>query len=621
MSAVVNVVTWGAMVSQYLWYFSMSGALFIAVLGELFLICAGLALSIFTLYFSRQRAPVLKVIAMLFQLVNFLAFTLLALIFNGPFGVPLLIVEIGLAAINFLAFVGHTIGMKTSAPTNDIGSQRNVSRRSIYAMTITIGCLVMFGIACFNSFWVTIPIKAPDNAKTTSSYWGNPELKITTASADVLPINNRTLLIAPANLSSPPAAYGNGSLAFVNHVYENGSIARDYMNYTGGARSYPNGTIVLSLLDPLPNTALNATVVFSYVQNWPVLQMLGETNATVIMNAFGSYINNLDPFVNIRDTYGFQLFDYWHIKFYLQVNTRGGDYSNVFNYLTVTPLAIQALDWGIIFQEFQGVSFDCEQEEYPIPADNQPGYIPLFPGSTIPDSWGPLKKLWYWMNAQNETLFAQARAAYENVFLHALGLGKEIEIVLGPSDLSEYIDGDEDHHSNPAIPFSSLPNVRYSQMSYHDNDPSGQFAIYRDCVESIRQLGDRGSSVLLGWINDEASYYTPDEVGFQLYVNDCLVAQAAGITEIFHAPLPSIQNIWGDDAVLRLDQALNNASKQTFVIRPVQFTNLFIWDLWKNFNKPFLFIVVLCGFVSGIFVEIHSRRNSGKTPRERKGGE
>ncbi len=620
MSAIVNVVTWGAMASQYVWFFSITGALFVAVLGEFFLICLGLGLSIFTLYFSRQKALVLKVVAMLIQLVNFFAFLLLALIFNGPFGVPLLIVEIGIAAINFLAFIGHIIGMRTPAPASESHSHRKPSRQ-ILAPVIIISCLVVFGIACFNSFWVTIPIKAPDSAKTTSSYWGNPDLKIATASADVMPIDNWTLLIAPANLSSPPADYGNGSLAFVNYVYENGSNAIDYMNYTGGARSYPNGTVVLALSDPLPNTALNATVVFSYVQNWPLLQMLGETNATVIMNAFGSYINNPDPFANIHDTYGFQLLDYWHVKFYLQVNTPQGDYSNVFNYMTVTPLAIKALDWGVIFQEFQGVSFDCEQEEYPITTSNQPGYIPLFPGSAIPDSWGPLKELWYWMNAQNETLFAQARAAYENVFQHALGLGKEIEIVLGPSDLSEYIDGDEDHHSNPAIPFTSLPNVRYSQMSYHDNDPSGQFAIYRDCVESIRQLGDRGSSILLGWISNEARYYTPDEAGFLLYVNDCLIAQAAGMTEIFHAPIYKIQKIWGDDAVLRLDQALNNASKQTFVIRPVQFTNLFIWDLWKNFNKPFLFIVVICGFASGILLEVYSKKSHGEHIRGRKDGE
>jgi hypothetical protein len=616
-STIVNVVTWGTMAGQYLWYFSISGALLIAVLGEFFLICLGLGLSIFSLYFSRQKSRALKITAMLIQLVIFLAFLFLASLFNGPFGVPLLILEIGIATVNFLAFMGHIIGMKTPAPTHNYNPHRCLLQRLRYAPAIILACLVVFGIACFNSFWISITVKAPDDATTTSSYWGNPELNITTASADVLPINNWTLLIAPANLSHPPPTYGNGSLAFVNQVYENGSTAIDYMNYTIGARSYPNGTVVLS--DPLPYTTLNATVVFSYVQNWPVLQMLGESNATVILNAFGPYITDPDPFKNIHSTFMFQLLDHWRIKFYLQVDANN-DYSHVFNYLNITPLANQTLDWATQWQQFQGVSFDCEQESYPQPEGNQPGYVPLFPGSTIPDSWGSLKQLWYWMNAQNETLFARARAAYESVFLHALGLGKEIEVVLGPSDFSEYIDGDADYHSNPTIPFTSLPNVHYSQMSYHDIDPNGQFAIYRDCVESIQQLGDRGSSILLGWINTRASYYTPDEAGFQLYVNDCLVAQAAGMTEIFHAPLYNIQNIWGDGAIQRLDQALNNASKRSFVIRPIQFTNFFIWDLWKNFNSPSLYIVVLCGFVSGILVEIHSRKSHGKHVPEKTGG-
>jgi hypothetical protein len=605
MSAIINLLVWGAMMAQYIWYFSLNGALFVAVLGEFYLICLGFVLSFVAFYFSRQKARFLKIIAVCIQLVFVLAFLFLALFFNGPFGVPLLIVEIGIAVINFLAFMGSIIGMKTVGAKPDHKPRRNAMHRLKYAPVIIISSLVVFGVASMNSFWIAIPIKAPDDMKTTSSFWGNPELNITTASTNVLPINNWTLLIAPASLSNPPLAYGNGSLAYVNQVFENGSTLKNHMNYTSGARSYPNGTVELS--EPLSSMAFNATVVFSFVNNWPVLQMLGETNATVILNAFGSYINNPDPFENIRSTFMFQLLDYWHVKFYLQVDANN-DYSHVFNYLNITPLANQTLDWAMQWQQFQGVSFDCEQESYPQPASNRPGYIPLFPGSIIPDSWGDVKKLWYWMNAQNESLFAEARAAYENVFKHAFWLGKNIEVVLGPSDFSEYIDGDADYHSNPAIPFTSLPNVHYSQMSYHDIDPNGQFAIYRDCVESIRQLGSRGSSILLGWINSRASYYTPDEAGFQLYVNDCLLAQAAGMSEIFHAPLYNIQNIWGDAAILRLDQALNNATKQTFVIRPVQFTNFFIWDFWKNFNKPSLSILVFCGFAVAILVEMHAKK-------------
>nr|MDO8088052.1 hypothetical protein [Candidatus Sigynarchaeum springense] len=417
----------------------------------------------------------------------------------------------------------------------------------------------------------------------------------------MLPVDNYTLHVAPVDLPTPPASYGNGSLCYVVHVYQGGNLTKDYMDYMDGARSYPNGTIVLA--DPLPSTTVAVNVNFSYVQNWQVLQMLGNTNATVIVNWFGSYVDDPNPFHHIRDTYYCQLFDHWHVNFFIQVDAFS-EYSNVFNYLNVVPRADRTLDWGMQWQHFRGVSFDCEQEGYPMAAGSRPGSPPLFPGTLIPDEWGSWRQTWYWMNNVNETMFAQARAAYDGVYRHALALGKEVEIVLGPSDLSEYVDGDEDYHSNPAIPFTAMPNVRYSQMSYHDNDPNGQFALYRDCVEQLRQLGARGSGILTGWIHDEAKYYTPDEAGFQHYVDDCLVAQAAGITEIFHAPLYNIQHEWGDDAILRLHDALNNSVKKTFTIKVIQFTNYFFWDFWKNFNKPGLFIFLLCAFAASILIEV-----------------
>ncbi|HME54819.1 MAG TPA: hypothetical protein VKM55_21625 [Candidatus Lokiarchaeia archaeon] len=605
-SAITNVVTWGLMLGQYIWYFSITGAVFIAVLGEFYIMCLGVVLSLFTWWFPRLHSRFLKGFAGIIHLVLFLAFLFLALLFNGPFGVPLFIIEVGIAFLNFIAFIEHVTSWKDTVPFQNAGWRKNVSRVIKSGPAIAVACLAVFGLLSINSFWMTITIKAPDNAKTTSSYWGNPELNITSWSTSIMSINNRTLQITPAKLSSAPAEYANGSFAYVETVFLPVNLTKNYADYQNGARSYPNGTVFLSAT--LPNPLTIANITFDYVQNWNVLQMLGETNATVILNGFGGYINDTDPFHHIKDTDLFQLLDYWHVKFYLQVDAND-DYSHVFNYLSVTPLAHRALEWAMQWHEFQGISFDCEQESYPQPATNRPGYIPLFPGSLIPDSWSSIKQLWYWENEQNDTLFTLARAAYDEVFQHALALGKNVYIVLNPTDFSEYIDGDEDYHSNPAIPFSSRPNVFYAQMSYHDEDAHGQFALYRDCVESIKQLGNRGSSILTGWVSHGATYYTPDEAGFQNYVNDCLIAQAAGITEIFHAPLYGIQNQWGDDAILKLHQALNDAPKKSFVIQVIQFTNFFIWDLWKNFNRPFFYIIVLCGFVAATLLEVpHGRR-------------
>jgi hypothetical protein len=604
--SIVNVVVWGTMVAQYLYFPLAHDAVMIALLGELFLMCAGLVASVLCYHATRQPYRVLRIAGAFIQLLLGLVFVLLCLVFNGPFGVPLFLVELGTAALNGLAFIEQVIGLRGTRQEQSVHYHPDVRRTLKSWPVIVIACTAVLGFGSVNSFWISFTIEAPAGATTTSSYWGNPNLNITAWTANVTPIDSQTLHITPRDISASPADFENGSLAFVQQVTQTGNGSTNYMNYSSGAKSYPNGTVVLST--PLPTTAVSVTVTFKYVQNWPLLRDLGATNATLILNGFSTrFINESDPFLDIQDTFLFQLLDYWNISFYIQVDAFG-DYSHVFNYLSVTPLANKTLDWGVQWHHFLGVSFDCEQESYPQPAGNRPGYIPLFPGSAIPVSWGSLKQLWYWENEQNETLYAQARAAYNNVFLHALGLGKSAYIVLNPTDFSEYLDGGENYHSNPAIPFTAFSNVHYAQMSYHDSDPSGQFAIYRDCVEGVRQLGSRGDAPLLGWISRGASYYTPDEAGFQHYVDDCLVAQAAGATEIFHAPLYGIQAQWGDGAVLRLSQALNAAPKKAITIHAVQFTNIVLWGFWKDFNRPLFYSIYACGIALALVVELRSNR-------------
>jgi hypothetical protein len=125
-------------------------------------------------------------------------------------------------------------------------------------------------------------------------------------------------------------------------------------------------------------------------------------------------------------------------------------------------------------------------------------------------------------------------------------------------------------------------------------------------------LGNQGDSLLTGWIYDGATYYTNDEIGFQRYANDCLIAQAAGLTEIFHAPIYRMQEKWGDIAVERLDQILNNATKQTFNIQvPFGFPDWdYLFDIVPNFNRIPFCILVLAGIFLGLLLTI---RRSKKT--------
>jgi hypothetical protein len=127
-------------------------------------------------------------------------------------------------------------------------------------------------------------------------------------------------------------------------------------------------------------------------------------------------------------------------------------------------------------------------------------------------------------------------------------------------------------------------------MCYQDANPQGAWPIYQDCKTQLALWGNQGSSILLGWIAQGTSYYTDDETGLERYIEHCLVAQAAGMTEIFHAPIYRLQGKWGDDAILRLHQELNEKPKRTFTISvpPFKFNADFLNDFAGNFNKPWV---------------------------------
>jgi hypothetical protein len=136
-------------------------------------------------------------------------------------------------------------------------------------------------------------------------------------------------------------------------------------------------------------------------------------------------------------------------------------------------------------------------------------------------------------------------------------------------------------------PFSTNPDVLYGMMCYQDNNfKTGRYSVYRDCVNQITQLGDQGKTILLGWLAVGTKYYTDDEIGLQRYINDCKIAQAAGMVEIFHAPIYRMQNKWGDEAILRLHQALNEEPLEAIMIELplLQYNTNTLFDVVENLN-------------------------------------
>ncbi len=142
-------------------------------------------------------------------------------------------------------------------------------------------------------------------------------------------------------------------------------------------------------------------------------------------------------------------------------------------------------------------------------------------------------------------------------------------------------------------------------MSYQDNNiATGRYQLYKDCVQQINFYGNRGRTILTGWITSGTKYYTSDEAGFQNYLNDVLLAQAAGMTEVVHAPIYGLQAKWGDDHLLALHEALNTEPKKNFMFSAPVLTldRSYLDDYVKNFNRPELCALMMITVLGGILL-------------------
>lgn len=455
-------------------------------------------------------------------------------------------------------------------------------------------CIGGLLLGTFFNWGATITIKAPEGTKTISSYWGPPSLTLKSGQSNISVSDLNRLQIDNSTLVNPPEKFIPGSLAYVTAISVNGTTGA-YCNYSAGARSYPNGTVFLST--PL-SSPINVTVTFQYVFNNIVLQYLNISRSTCVMNFHGDFIYHSNIFDRITTVYLLQLLDYWEIKYYLDIHN-GVDFPHVFNYLDSIPLGYQTLDWAHgKWTMFQGISYDFEPG-----AMQRGGQHPGTPNYEIGNLIGnesdfayQMQKSWYSLNEQNHTFFKNVTAEYEDLFTYASKLGYKTYITLGLTDMLENIDGDIDVTRCPTDPLSRNPDVLYGHMLYQDNNfISGRYRVYQGCTDQIRLLGDQGKTILLGWIAKGTRYYTDDEEGFQRYIADCKIAQAAGMEEILHAPIYRMQGKWGDDAILRLHQALNEDPIEPIII-PVPAGTIhqsFLEDVIKNLNRLWLAIPLI----------------------------
>lgn len=527
----------------------------------------------------------------------------LAVYYNGPFNALLFGILVFLIAMNILGMgVNGRLYWNKSRRLNfftTLDWTRHNGRKLIKVFTVT-GILLALAASSYYSFWLPVTVRPADGAKTTSSYWGPITMSTSSCTSTILPDSNMTLTVNNASLSSDPPKFVDGSLAWITSVVVVGN-SFNYCNYSSGARSYPNGSVFLSTALPLAGTV---NVTFVYVTNWKVLEGLSIGQSTIILNYYeDAYFNTAHFYDAIQYTYLFQLLDYWQVKYYLNINSGAIDAPNVFNYQDTIPRCYCMLNWmqsmsGEGFcQNFIGISLDMEGGDHAVPVGNPGGStLPPFQG-LLPNGTGDIPgngflDTWYRSNEQNRTLYQQALDAYEGVYQYAAYLGKNAYIVFGWGELHDIVDGDIDTGRIPVMPRGDK-NVYYGIMSYEDSMiTGGRFQVYRDCVEQQHFLGEQGRSILLGWLGyDNIRWYTSDEQGFQNYINDCLIAQATGITEIFTAPLNSLQAKWGDDCVLRLHNALNVDPKRTisFTAGPWRSDLGYIPDYAKNFNYAWVF--------------------------------
>ncbi|MBN2153072.1 MAG: hypothetical protein JW839_16590 [Candidatus Lokiarchaeota archaeon] len=529
--------------------------------------------------------------------------------FSGPYDRLLQGVLLVLAGLNVSGIVLNIVsGVRAHQEKGSSEGRRDWGARQ-RALGISIAVLLTasaaFAALATFDFFQTYAIQAPAGATTRSSFWGPPHYHRVQVNAGIATSNTTRLEVSNATLSVTPSNLRPGGFMYVIQVNHTSTPGVNYCDYSAGARSFPNGTVILS--QPLPNTT-GVGISFYYIENVRVMEYLVQTNSRLITSNWGgnqSWIESPSLFHAIDMTYEFQLLEYWNISYYINIGVAGFEFPQIFNYAPWAARGLAVLQWINASQPHLhhclGISYDYEKGEI-VQAWNNPDRPDMgenpFPG-LVRD------KGWYESNEQNDEALGLAQAAYFSVYDYAASIERSVYVVYQYSGMADYGEGDIDI---TRLPMWRHPACEYGMMSYQDGkegDDEALWDIYKNVHNQVAVYGDLGRSILTGWIDQNASspyskHYTNDEAGFQRYLRDVKAHQACGITEIFHAPLFSLQLKWGDDAILRVHDALNVDPKETFTFRAEPWSDFDteLNDIVENFNKPWAAIAMLAAMAT-----------------------
>nr|MDO8087285.1 hypothetical protein [Candidatus Sigynarchaeum springense] len=541
--------------------------------------------------------------------------------FSGPWDRLLQVVLLSLAGLNVLGVVTNIVnGVRAHQEKRYSPGKRDWgTRQRALGVTITglLAASAAFAALAAFDYFRTYTIQAPHGTMTRSSFWGSPHYNATLVNAGINATSTTRLDVSNSSLIGPaPPNFRPGALMYVVNVTHSSTGTLNYCNYAAGARSFPNGTVFL--FPALPNLS-GVNISFYYMQNVRVLEYLVQTNSRIITTNWGgnqSWIESPNLFHAISMTFEYQLLEYWNISYYINIGVNGFSFPQIFNYKVYAARGLATLRWINATEPHLdhciGISYDFEKgnEAEIVGVANNPDRPDMgenpFPGLTA-------DKGWYESNEQNDAILDAARAAFFNVYDYAASAGMGVYVVYQYAGMADYGEGDIDI---TRLPLWRHPACEYGMMSYQDGESANEalWLIYKNVHNQMAVFGDRGMSILTGWLSyttpDYLKYYTNDETGFQRYLRDIKVHQACGITEIFHAWLHDFQLKWGEDAILRVNDALNVDPKEefTFQAKPWNDFDTELNDIVENFNKPWAGIVML-GVMAFIMITTARKKN------------
>lgn len=604
---------------------------FIPLAGIALAICLAMILGI-----QYARHPLGRLVLFILDFLCMALYIYWGIVFAGPFNRLLHALFILLVCINMVAMAinvgimvvtirdgtfadGFAIKLRGSTPAP-------AALRHRKAGIVLAACLCSSVALCLlatHDFGITYVLAAPDDTVTRSSFWGPPLYNRTLVTTTITPVNDATLLVSNSTLGESPANLRPGALMYVVSVTHASTPSINYCDYNQGAESYPNGTVFLSAALP-PG---DATIQFVYMENVRALEYLNQTGSRIIHAMWGGHGQNMSYFESpnifhaITATCEYQLLEHWGIPYYINIGIPGHPgFPHIFNYVTYVERGTAMVEWinatTPALEHCLGISYDFEKDNITddslAPQRLDIGPNP-FPGLVADKGW--LER-----NEQSPEIYRAAQAAYFGLYDLAASTGRKVYVVYQYWALEDYVDGDLDLSR---LPIWKHPACEYGHMSYQDGVSGGgrhaYWEIYRNVRNQLAVYGDQGNSILTGWVDADpdsgySRYYTNDETGFQRYLDHVKMHQAAGISEIFHAALMYLQEKWGDEAILRVHQALNEDPKETFTFRARPWSTFDgpLLDIVKNFTRPEMAIPLLASLALFFLV-------APAVPRRRRG--